>query len=460
MLGSSDAHACARPTSPGGFAGYQYGAASVRTLDSTRVRAHYTLEGPHAVNPASSRADAVPDDVARVTEVAEEALSYFAQLGYRAPGSDVDATCAEDGGDARLDIYLVAFGGADGQAATQNCRIEQGVRRCATFVLIERDFARRYRSAFEGIRTVVPHELFHAVQNAYDADVDRFFAEGTAQWVTKRLYPDLGDFERNLPAFFQERGRALDAPPGGVTSGYLYGAGVWPLFLELTRGTSFMRDILEREAISRGSNLEKTREALADAARTPATFGETLAQFGAFLAATGPRAGTGGFPDAARYPTAPVSEFQEELDGVSSGAAVFLYRATFEKRAHLDLFSTRSVHHGVWVPLVDGKARVDRTKPLPENLQGEGIIVVASDDLGRADAPFRLELHPIEDPPPDDPQRPPETPTTSSRGGCAAGASDPGWGSLAYALLLFGATCFFYRRAKPHRPDFNPRTKP
>src|SRR4029079_13915700 len=107
---------------------------------------------------------------------------------------------------------------------------------------------RVYATPAEGFKTVVAHELFHTVQNAYDSQLDRFWAEGTAQWAMKTVFPELVDFEGQLPAFFKDNTRSLDTQPSGVAAGFLYGSAVWPLFLTLRHGPDTVRLILEKEA--------------------------------------------------------------------------------------------------------------------------------------------------------------------------------------------------------------------
>ena len=119
----------------------------------------------------------------------------------RASKSEIDdPVCSPNGGDGRLDVYLVAMGGADGQAATEICTQTGHVSRCTGFILADNLFEEAgYASLDEGARTVLPHEIFHLVQNTYFADMDRWWAEGTAQWATKELHPDLtaaGDWQR------------------------------------------------------------------------------------------------------------------------------------------------------------------------------------------------------------------------------------------------------------------------
>src|SRR5262245_24349596 len=108
------ANPCVRPTDPGGFEGFEYGSSAVLTFGNAEILVWYTLEGPHAVAPNSSRADQVPDAVAAVAQVTAEAQIQFTQMGYLRPPSDaLNPACGSNGGDDRLDVYLVHMLGAD-----------------------------------------------------------------------------------------------------------------------------------------------------------------------------------------------------------------------------------------------------------------------------------------------------------------------------------------------------------
>lgn len=203
---------CVRPTDPQGFAGYRYDDATPAHFDTENVRVWYASSGKHSVRTASTRDDGVPDDVARVGAVTEDALARYAAMGYRPPVSDADPTCGSNGGDGRLDVYLVHFTAADGMTVAERCVPSNGGTPCASFIFAEANFAGRYATADEGIRTVLPHETFHAVQNAYDAELDRYWAEGTAQWAAKTLDPSLRDLERFLGPWPGGPGEAPPAP--------------------------------------------------------------------------------------------------------------------------------------------------------------------------------------------------------------------------------------------------------
>src|SRR4051794_31924043 len=104
-----------RPTDPGGHEGYVYDTGTAASYGTSRVLVWYATSGHHAPNLASTRADGVPDDVAHAAEVTDDALASYAAMGFRPPVSDgtYDA-CASNGGDGRLDVYLMDFTAADG----------------------------------------------------------------------------------------------------------------------------------------------------------------------------------------------------------------------------------------------------------------------------------------------------------------------------------------------------------
>jgi hypothetical protein len=307
-----------RPTDPGGFGGYVYDTNTFASYGTSKVLVWYATSGHHAPNLASTRSDGAPDDVAQAADVTEDALTRYAAMGYRAPVSDgtYDA-CASNGGDGRLDVYLVDFTAADGQTVAEACTSSNGASLCASFILAKAQKG-IYASWDEAARTVLPHESFHTVQNAYDANIDRFWAEGTAQWAAKTLDPALHDLERNLPAFFAATNRSLDAPAGAVTAEYLYGAAIWPVYLTARDGTDIVRAILEEEGIAGGPALAATDRVLTSKGSSLA---DELALFAAWNLATGDRAGTGGYADAATYPQVKLGVLGSDASVTGAGSS-------------------------------------------------------------------------------------------------------------------------------------------
>jgi hypothetical protein len=383
-----------RPTDPEGAAGLTYGSAEVGFFDSPsgRARVHYALTGPNAP-PAESTMEAdVPDAAVVAARAADDAFDKYAALDYQPPLGDGSSPCAENGGNDAIDVYLINFAAADGQAIPDHC--ESGTpRRCAGFVLVENDFASGgYADTAEGLRTVVPHELFHLVQDAYDANVERWWAEGSAQWAAKQVYPDLRDLERFLPAYFDSPWRPFNVPPSGVVTNFLYATAIWPVFLEQRFDASIVRQVYEAFDGTPNSVLPTTDQVLK---KNGSSLPREYTEFAAFNAGTGARAPAhGGYANAAKYPevklkaldTAPGDLFSD----VGSGLGSFYFSVSTASPLALSLDADPERVAAVAVPLVDGQADVAAAQALPVTLQGDAILVVAGQSLNRTDAPFKL----------------------------------------------------------------------
>lgn len=425
----------ARPTDPQGAQGYSYDAEPAAHFDTANVRVWYVTSGKHSVRPASSRVDGVPDDVARVGEVTESALQTYAAMGYRAPIADEDSSCGSNGGDGRLDVYLVHFAAADGTTVAECCKAVGSATQCASFILVEANFQGRYPTVDEGIRTVLPHEVFHTVQNAYDAELDRFWAEGTAQWAAKTLDPSLHDLERFLPSFFEEEGRSIDVPPGGVTAGYLYGAAIWPVFLTRRFDPAIVREILEEEAASGASALDAAREVLE---HRRSSLDDAWPTFWTWNASTGARADATGYADAALYPLLPSHELADVVSGITSGSIAYVYHVAPTARVDVTLESN-GTHRAYLLPLEGGKAVLAKATALPTATESEALVVLTSLTKSKADAPYTLRVTAATDEPTPSSSPSSAEPRAESSGGCSASRAVPRGGAeyaIAAALLL------------------------
>jgi hypothetical protein len=262
---------------------------------------------------------------------------------------------------------------------------------CASFILAKNNYAGLYPTADQGIRTVLPHELFHAVQNAYDSNVARFWAEGTAQWAAKQLDPALTDLEKFLPGFFSETSRSLDSPPSGVTADFLYGAAIWPVFLTARHKSDVVRLILENEGAAGALTLDATDAVMMT---DSSSLADEYVMFSVYNAATGTRAGAGGYANAASYPLVKTIELPEgtAVSGTTSGLATFFYHVTTTSPQAVTLTADEARTRAMVLPLVDGKAAVDKAAPLPATLDGEGIIVVSGITTKKTDANFTITL--------------------------------------------------------------------
>ena len=417
-----------------------YGSAEVSFFDaaSGRARVHFALSGVHAPPPAATRQAGVPDAVVVAAEAADDALALYERLGYVPPLSDADSPCGSNGDSDALDIYLLDFAAADGQAVLDHC--EAGTpKRCAGFVMVENDFRKGgYADTAEGLRTVVPHELFHLVQDAYDAGLERWWAEGSAQWAAKQVYPELLDLERVLPDYFATPWRPLNLPPNGVITNFLYATAIWPVFLGERFDANAVRAVYEELTSDTTNVLTATDRVLQ--ARDSSLAAEFL-QFAAYNAATGSRApDTGGYANAASYPEVPLEPLTgatgDLVSDVGSGLGAFYYLLQTDAPSELSLQADPTRMAALLLPLVDGKVQLADAQPLPATLHGAGVVVVAGQSLSRTDAPFTLQGA-APTPPGDDHDG------TDASAGCAFAAFPgirPGFGSAAvgFVVILLG----------------------
>ena len=204
-----------------------------------RFRVHYTSSGPDAV---PLEGVGVPAYVRAVADTYEEALSFYERLGFRRPLSDGTA-----GGDDRVDVYLVDFGGrGDGAFVLDDCPYDN--QPCFGHIRHENDFAGYgYPSLRIANRILASHELFHAVQSAYATGQTVVLTEGSAVWATETFDPSLSDFEGFIDGYLGDTGRSLDFD-GGAFDGFGYGTGIFFQFLAEWVGPDLVRELWEAVA--------------------------------------------------------------------------------------------------------------------------------------------------------------------------------------------------------------------
>jgi MYXO-CTERM domain-containing protein len=209
------------------------------------VRVHFSRAGRHAVSAMDADGDELPDDVSTLAELYEQVLAHHRALGFREPVAD-DGTPGGDGGDGRLDVYMLDFAGqADGSFVREACAAE-APSRCSGYVVQENDFLDYgYPSFASGTRTLASHELFHALQAAYDADQGANFSEATAVWASEHFDPALDDFERQIAGWLASPERAIDQEPIGPVDPYSYGLALYFKYLEERFGAQLIRELWE-----------------------------------------------------------------------------------------------------------------------------------------------------------------------------------------------------------------------
>jgi len=250
-----------RPTDPGALFHYDRDSAVVSyAAADSKVRVHYATRGRHATILDDLDGDGVPDLVALVAVTADRVLEYWAGRGFLPPLGEAELRVADDGGDERLDIYLVDFDiSADGHFATDACTAGFP-QRCAGHMVMENDFAEQgYANLREAVSIITSHELFHAIQAAYAAGVSSWWTEATAVWAEEEFDPAQSDFEGFLDGFFSRPDRSLDSPLPGPVDPFSYGLAIFPRFLGERFGPETVRRTWEELALDDGDPPDAAR---------------------------------------------------------------------------------------------------------------------------------------------------------------------------------------------------------
>lgn len=210
------------------------------------VRVHYSVSGPNVTELVDTDASGIPDFVETAARVGAEAIALYEATGFRTPVRESEIFGSSIGGSDAFDLYLIDFGGnADGNFGVDACR--GGV--CGGYLNVENDFDEaRYPSDTVALETVVPHELFHAVQYAYSEGFEAWTAEGTATWAERLYDPDSSDFRGLAGYWFEEPTRSIDDPPAGAITGWSYGTSLWFDFLTTRHDPTLVLDVLEARA--------------------------------------------------------------------------------------------------------------------------------------------------------------------------------------------------------------------
>jgi hypothetical protein len=233
------AGASARPDAPGrgpyGLPGY--GRAEAPPACTPRACVHWVAEGPDA--------PAEPEAVPAVAAAVDAALDRIAALGWRPPRGDGGL-----GGGPQVDVYVKDLAGhAYGTATTDEGQRGEGPRH--GWLALDDDVI---AAAFlPSLRVdLVPHELAHLVQFAYDPHFEAWHAEATAEWLAARtgggpdaLAPRLAGWAAAPEQPLAGRRDARGVP------GRAYDAAVWPLWLAGRHGDDVVRAVWEHAAQAR-----------------------------------------------------------------------------------------------------------------------------------------------------------------------------------------------------------------
>ena len=216
----------------------------MRTLCS-EVCLHW-IETSRAAPPLADEDESgVPDWVERSLEALDGSIARFDALGYRRPRSDLASSSPEL--DGRLDVYLGDLGshGYFGYCTTDD-NAAWHAKRVSAYCVLDDDYLDpelRVRSPLAGLRATAAHELFHAVQFAYDWLEDLWLMEGTATWIEDVAFPGVHDSLRYLPRSPVGRPHVpLDVGRGG----FLYGNWIFWRYAAERLGRGVVRETWER----------------------------------------------------------------------------------------------------------------------------------------------------------------------------------------------------------------------
>jgi hypothetical protein len=165
---------------------------------------------------------------------------------------DGEKTGWADGGDGRLDIYLVD---PPVRASATTINYPPGCDQRPSFIVISPSIPTK------DLPSVVAHEFMHAIQFSYDLAKEcyeyEWLHEATAQWAMDHVYPD-DNVEQGswAKAFFRF---SVDSP---LESGFGYEAYPFFLYLARTHRPQLIKNILE--LTTQFDSLEAIERALAD----------------------------------------------------------------------------------------------------------------------------------------------------------------------------------------------------
>ena len=246
----------------------------------------------------------IPDQIDLTLATVDEVLALqVVDMGYRAPLPDAGPADGH-GPNAGLDVY-VADTGADGLFGY--CAADPGATGPArpAYCVVDDDydpgqFPPPAASGSAALQVAVAHELFHAIQFAYEySAADQWLKEGTAAWMEGRAYPDVDSnllYLAESPLMQPEV--PLDAFGGaGDANDSEYGAWVfWQFLTEWLANDDVVREVWESTAPAGGTNrttVEALRQVLPGHPSSPhcyaycsdpATFRAGFAEFGVWNA--------------------------------------------------------------------------------------------------------------------------------------------------------------------------------
>ena len=328
----------------------------------------------------------------QVGAVVGHVLSVYRAAGYRAPKSD--GTRGGTGA-GLLDIYLEDLGS---QAVYGYCDTDvdvpgRGPYDAPAFCALDNDFAEfPHNTALQNLQVTAAHELFHAVQFAYDYTEDAWFMEATATWAEDELYDSINDNRQYLrQSPLRQPRESLDQFVRGGFSLRQYGEWIFFRYLSETYPQSragmpvIVRRLWQRVDGSRGAADDYSIRAVNRELRSRGT---DLRRFYAKFADANRRPQRS-YEEGAAYPVAPARTFAfrprshdtgrrgARLDHLSSTTARFTPSASMRGwRLHVSVdLPDKALGSAAVLTTYDRKGRPSR-RIMPITKAGNGTLVV------------------------------------------------------------------------------------
>jgi len=172
-------------------------AVDAEPLCGTHVCIHYVTGSDDAPDPTDANTNTIPDWVEGTLAEMEGVWTYeVGTRGYRAPASDI--TASNNGGDAKLDVYLanVSAQGLYGYCAPEGFVPGQPANRryrAYGYCVLDDDYVGFPTSPAGSRKVTAAHEFFHMIQFNYDAFEDAWIMEATATWMEERYADGVND---------------------------------------------------------------------------------------------------------------------------------------------------------------------------------------------------------------------------------------------------------------------------
>ncbi|WP_166132927.1 MXAN_6640 family putative metalloprotease [Nocardioides ochotonae] len=200
------------------------------------------------------------------------------KMGYRTPVSD-RRVAGNNGGNGKFDVYLSNIGGRGQYGYCVPEAYGRRVGSASSYCVMDNDFAEFGGSPKGNLKVTAAHELFHAVQFAYDFTEDRWFMESTATWMEERFADGVNDNRQYLRnSQIVRPSLALDT--FSMTGSTQYASWIFWEYLGTRFGHSIVRQVWERAAPGRRTDPYSTK-AIAAALQRKGGFAQVFRAYSA-----------------------------------------------------------------------------------------------------------------------------------------------------------------------------------